>query len=201
MPSSWWHSVSTDVIVACWSLWGIVWFIGALYNARHAPAVRRRANRSYGWLVAVVIVWLLARALPSGDWQSLRVHSLPLRVIGAVLLLAGTTFTLWARAVLGTMWSSTVVAKQAHELRTDGPYAITRHPIYSGMLAMLAGSALLGGLGRWAPALVVGIVVVVVKAHLEERLMGETFPAEYERYRRQVPQLIPGLGWLRGRRR
>ena len=95
------------------------------------------------------------------------------------------------------MWSSTVVAKEAHELRTDGPYAITRHPIYSGMLAMLAGSALLGGLGRWAPALVVGIVVVVVKAHLEERLMDETFPAEYERYRRQVPQLIPGLGWLR----
>ena len=188
------------MIALCWALFALVWLVGAVYNRRHAAAVRRRASRNYVWL-AIGIVWLVAAALPSSDWQSLSVHQPWLRAIGAVLLLAGTAFTLWARAVLGTMWSSAVVTREEHVLHTDGPYAITRHPIYTGMLAMLTGSALLGGLGSWAPALVAGIVVVVVKAHLEERLLMETFPGQYEHYRRRVPQLIPGLAWLRGRRR
>lgn len=80
-----------------------------------------------------------------------------------------------------------------HQLRTDGPYAITRHPIYTGMVGMLIGTAVLTGLGPWAVLVALGIVFIEIKLHAEERLLGEVFGGEYERYRREVPQLVPGL--------
>jgi protein-S-isoprenylcysteine O-methyltransferase Ste14 len=84
-----------------------------------------------------------------------------------------------------------------HELRTDGPYAITRHPIYTGLLGMLLGTALLNGLGISLGFLVVGAVFVATRIPVEERLMNNTFPAEYARYRERVPLLVPGLHRLR----
>jgi protein-S-isoprenylcysteine O-methyltransferase Ste14 len=89
--------------------------------------------------------------------------------------------------------SSSVVARAGHELRTDGPYAIVRHPIYTGVLGMLLGTTLLNGFGRWAVALAGGLVLVWVKARAEERLLVEVFPREYERYRQRTPGLVPLL--------
>ncbi|HEY0409015.1 MAG TPA: isoprenylcysteine carboxylmethyltransferase family protein [Candidatus Dormibacteraeota bacterium] len=81
-------------------------------------------------------------------------------------------------------------------LRTDGPYRVTRHPIYTGMLGMLVGTALLGGVGRWAVVLAVGVVYAAVKIRAEERLLGAEFPEDYPRYRERVPQLVPAsTGW------
>ena len=57
-------------------------------------------------------------------------------------------------------------------------------------------AALLSGLGRWAVILPVA-VVVGIRIHIEERLMLESFPADYPRYRRRVPQLVPGLQGVR----
>lgn len=68
--------------------------------------------------------------------------------VGITLLVVCTAFTLWARAALGTMWTSSAVVKADPELRTDGPYGITRRPIYTGLLGMVAGTALIEGLGR-----------------------------------------------------
>jgi protein-S-isoprenylcysteine O-methyltransferase Ste14 len=157
--------------------------------------VQRRVSRTSGWLLVVAAALLVGGVVPDSAWRALTVHAPWLRALGAAVLLAGTAFTLWARAALGTMWSSAVVAKQEHVLRTDGPYTITRHPIYTGMLAMLAGSALLAGLGHWLLALVLGVAIILVKLHLEERLLTEVFPGEYDDYRRRVPQLVPGLHW------
>ena len=107
-----------------------------------------------------------------------------------MLLVAATAFTLWARVVLGTMWSSTAVAKTGHKLRTDGPYAITRHPIYTGLAGMLLGTALVNDLGRLAVVFVLGVLFLESKARTEERLLSDVFP-EYESYRRRVPRLVP----------
>jgi protein-S-isoprenylcysteine O-methyltransferase Ste14 len=54
-------------------------------------------------------------------------------------------FTLWARFSLGTMWSVAPKVKGDHQLRTHGPYAVTRHPIYTGLLGMMLGATLLAG--------------------------------------------------------
>ena len=88
--------------------------------------------------------------------------------------------------------------KQEHELRTGGPYAITRHPIYSGLLGMFLGSLLLAGAGRWIVAFPVYLVLLQFKIHTEERLMLAEFPGDYPRYRQRAPHLVPGLRLISG---
>lgn len=65
-----------------------------------------------------------------------------LTLMGACLCPAGAALTVWGKIRLGRWFSATVGVKEGHELVTDGPYAVTRHPIYSGVLAMLFGAAL-----------------------------------------------------------
>ena len=176
----------------CWGLVAIVWLAGAAYNARRAPGVSRRADRAVLVGGAIVAV-LVAEAIPRRSWDWANVHGWPIRASGVAVLLVSTAFALWARLSLGVMWSSTVVLRDEHRLQTGGPYAITRHPIYTGLLGMVLGTALIAGVGRWSVVFVVALVVVELKLRAEERLLAEAFPADYERYRRRVPQLVPGL--------
>jgi len=195
--SSW----GSDLIAACWGLWGLVWLAGAVYGARHSPAVARRGLPSTMWLGVIVVAWLVLRALPAGDWSALTVHAGWLRALGAVVLVGSTAFTLWARVVLGRMWSSAAVIRDAHELRTTGPYAVTRHPIYTGMLGMLLGSVVVAGLGRWTAVFLLGAVLVLVKARAEERLLADAFGARYAAYRVHTAMLVPGVRLGRRRRK
>jgi protein-S-isoprenylcysteine O-methyltransferase Ste14 len=140
---------------------------------------------------------LLFRLVPGADWQTLTVGTLWIRIPGLVILICSTVFTLWARAALGTMWSGSPTVKAGHQLRTDGPYAVTRHPIYTGLLGMLLGTALLAGLGHWLAIFPLALLFAELRIHTEERLMLTTFPAAYPDYRRRVPQLVPGLRRVR----
>jgi protein-S-isoprenylcysteine O-methyltransferase Ste14 len=138
-------------------------------------------------------VWAILRIFPKSDWNSLVVATPWVRVVGLTILVCSTAFTLWARVALGTMWSSSPTVKVEHQLRTDGPYGVTRHPIYTGLLGMLLGTVLLVGFGHWLLLLPVGLAFIEIRIHLEEGLMAATFPEAYARYRRRVPQLIPGF--------
>ena len=132
--------------------------------------------------------------------QELALDSFWVRVVGVAVLVASTAFTLWARFSLGTMWTLESAVKDGHQLRTHGAYAVTRHPIYTGLLGMLLGSAMLSGLGQWIVLVPVGLIAFGLKIHAEERLLVRAFPVDYPRYRQQVPQLVPGLTVLRRRR-
>lgn len=132
-------------------------------------------------------------------FDTLAVEALWARILGLAVLVASTVFTLWARFSLGTSWSVTPQVQGDHQLRSHGPYAVTRHPIYTGVLGMLLGATLLSGIGQWIVLFPVGLILFEVKIRLEEHLMLATFPEDYPRYRRQVPQLVPGLFILRGR--
>lgn len=74
-----------------------------------------------------------------------------------------------------------------------GPYALTRHPIYTGLLLALAGTAL----ARDSLAAVLGLALLVagfvVKLRQEERLLLERFGRAYQTYRAEVPALIPRI--------
>lgn len=132
-------------------------------------------------------------AAPKADWQSLAVHAPVARILGLVFLMVATAFTIWARLVLGIMWSGAPAVKQEHQLRTGGPYSITRHPIYTGILGMLLGSMLVAGGGRWIVPFPVFLMLLEIKIRIEERLMLTEFPDDYPRYRQRVPRLVPGL--------
>jgi protein-S-isoprenylcysteine O-methyltransferase Ste14 len=190
------HLIAVASTAVCWGAFGLTWVGGALYNALRGPTHSARAP--LGRFVVVVVIagaifFAIFRAVPTHTWRSLEWQSPWATGIGLVILLGSTVFTLWARFALGTMWTLDAVVKEGHALRTDGPYGITRHPIYTGILGMLLGSLLLAGVGRSLLLLPVALVLFEVKLHVEEELMLATFPDEYPRYRQRVPQLIPGL--------
>jgi len=114
-------------------------------------------------------------------------------VAGWVLTVIGMLFSIWARVSLGRNWSGRVVLKQGQELVSTGPYALVRHPIYTGLLVALAGSALYDG--RWRALLGLAFFAIGfwLKARSEEDLLEGEFGEEYRSYRARTPMLIPSL--------
>jgi protein-S-isoprenylcysteine O-methyltransferase Ste14 len=112
----------------------------------------------------------------------------------AGLTLAGILFTWWARLHIGRLWSSAITRKEDHRVVDSGPYALVRHPIYTGLIAAILATA---GAEGTATALAGAALVTFglwLKARTEERfLMGELGPDAYGAYCRRVPMLVPFL--------
>lgn len=194
MPSLAVQWILWAIPVGCWLAFGVVWIGGAIYNAVRAPTVVRRGTWSWQvWVLVVGGAFLLSLLLPKGIWKLVIAHTIWLELLGCLILLASTIFTLWARFVLGTMWTMNAAAKAGHVLHTDGPYAITRHPIYTGLLGMILGTVLLSGLAISFVFLAAAVIAIEVKLHAEETLLTATLGEQYLRYKARVPQLIPGL--------
>ena len=197
-------------IAVCVGAVALVWAAGALHNASrspdsaaHAPPERAEIQSGmtarYGW-VAVAAVCAVLAIISRSHFDDLAAGALWVRLLGLAVLVASTVFTLWARLSLGAMWSAMPRLQGDHRLRTDGPYAVTRHPIYTGGLGMLAGITLLAGIGQWVVLFPACLIVLEVKIRIEEHLLLAAFPDAYPKYRRQVPQLVPGLYAPRRRR-
>jgi protein-S-isoprenylcysteine O-methyltransferase Ste14 len=191
--------VCVGVVVAAW-------VAGALYNAlrpqhdaSHVPRERTRSHPGSTALIVVAVVCAGLAVVSRSHFDGLAVGASWAQVLGLAVLVASTVFTLWARLSLGTSWTIAPKVKGDRRLRTHGPYAVTRHPIYTGVLGMLLGATLLSGIGQWIVLFPVGLILFEVKIRMEEHLMLATFPEQYPRYRRQVSQLVPGLFLLRRR--
>ena len=110
---------------------------------------------------------------------------------GAAVTASGLLLSVWARHHLGKNWSQAVTLKEGHELITSGPYALVRHPIYTGLLTAFVGSAL--ARGEWRGLLAVALVFAALwrKLRLEEKWMRSQFGEAYEAYSRRVRALVP----------
>lgn len=180
--------------VACWGTIVVVWIVLAVHEAGTRRAVRARGSSEFGMVVLAVIAITAVLLLGRPILAPFTVDAAWVRIIGALVLVGSTVFAIWARLALGRSWS--VGPRAAPDgLRTDGPYGITRHPIYTGLLGMLLGSAVLGGLGQWLVLPAAGLIVAALKIRSEERLLLATFADAYSAYRERVPGLIPG--WRR----
>jgi len=104
----------------------------------------------------------------------------------------GLFVAIWARRHLGRNWSGEITIKVDHQLVRSGPYKLLRHPIYTGLLAMYAGIAIVTG--EWLG--MVGFAMAVFaywrKIRLEEANLKVAFGAEYDAYRRETWALGPG---------
>jgi protein-S-isoprenylcysteine O-methyltransferase Ste14 len=194
--------VAVAVAVVCWSTVAVVWVGGAIYGLGWNRAVRatRVAHVPLGVTlgsIAAAAVVAIAGQMAFG-W--LRIESAWARLAGLGLLVASTAFALWARRELGTAWTVRPMVTGDHRLRTTGPYGITRHPIYTGILGMLIGTSLLAGGGPAFAAPAIGLLAIAVKVRTEEPLLLAMFPEAYARYRETVPALVPGMRWGRPRR-
>jgi protein-S-isoprenylcysteine O-methyltransferase Ste14 len=196
-------------IAVCVGAVALAWVAGALYNAARSPDSASHAPRQqpqilsgmtarYGWVGLTVLFAVLAIHYRK-HFDDLVVGTLWVRIIGLAILAAATVFTLWARLSIGTMWTAMPRLQGDHQLRTHGPYGVTRHPIYTGGLGMLLGITLLAGIGQWVVLFPGCLIVLEVKIRIEEHLLVAAFPDEYPRYRHQVPQIVPGLYALRQR--
>lgn len=180
----------------CWAIFCLVWAIGWIYNLVKAPATQKRSKFLLAWIICIVVAVLIILFVPRQIWTLLTFVNPWLPIIGAACLVVFTVFTLWARWSLGIMWSSLPEIKIGHQLHTDGPYRITRHPIYTDILGMLLGTLLISQGGAWILYFTVIVIALVIKISSEERLLKETFGEEYIQYQHKVPQLIPGLQLL-----
>ena len=176
----------------CWGAFGLMWIAGAVYNFFKAPdTVMRRARRD--WLIFAALVGLGLHYIPHHLLAFTRFHVAWLQAFGAILLVASTLYTLWSRRVLGQMWASNAAVKEGHHLVTNGPYKITRHPIYSGILGMILGSALSLGQGSAFLVFLMAWIFFMNRIRNEEQLMAMAFGEQYVQYKKRVPPLMPGF--------
>lgn len=178
-----WHLIQFG-----WATWAVYWLIMALGARRTVE--RRAAVRDRLVVVTVVLAWLLIRPFRGSDPTLWPTH-VALGIGTDLLFVAGAAFTVWARIVLGANWSSEVAFKQDQELVQTGPYAIVRHPIYTGLLTMALATAV--NYGRVAAMVVFGLLCLGIwaKSRQEEKLMAAHFPEAYRAYRRRVHALVP----------
>lgn len=112
---------------------------------------------------------------------------------GLVIEAAFILLAVWARRNLGTNWSGEVRVAAGHQLVRSGPYRFIRHPIYTAVLGMYCGTAIVSGEIHAPIALVIVALAYWRKIRMEERAMAATFGAEHEAYRRDTWALVPFL--------
>jgi protein-S-isoprenylcysteine O-methyltransferase Ste14 len=113
-------------------------------------------------------------------------------VAGVAVCILGLTFAIWARRHLGRNWGMPMSLKEGHELVTSGPYAMVRHPIYTGLLTALIGS-MFAGRAFWMVLFCFCCPLYLIAARVEDRLMSQQFPNEYPEYKSRTKFLIPYL--------
>ncbi len=181
----------TAAIAALWILFYSYWLISAI----HA----KRAVRATPWwqgagvrLLLVVAALMLTRLLRLHHVFFKRPSSMVVNIVGISLCVAGLSFAVWARVNLGRNWGTPMSLKHGHELVTTGPYRLVRHPIYTGILVALVGTAFVAGM-FWLLIVFIVCPFLVYSARTEERLMMQTFPDTYPEYRKRTSALIPGM--------
>jgi protein-S-isoprenylcysteine O-methyltransferase Ste14 len=177
-----------------WIVWLVSWVAASFWSDRTQSRAATLETWTYraGMIVGgILLVPLTARVL--GDNELWDVGQGGAYALAAVMV-AGLAFTWWARIHLGRLWSSAITRKKGHRIVDTGPYALVRHPIYTGLIVALLATvaaearvtALVGGgfiiFGLW------------LKARSEERfLIAELGPDAYRAYCHRVPMLIPFL--------
>ena len=143
----------TALFVAIWAGWAAFW-IAMARRAKEAAQFESAASRLSHVGPLLIAAYLLAAPAPL-PIPALHGRFVPLTIwpaaLGAVLGFAGLAFCVWARVTIAANWSSDVQLKRGHELIVAGPYALVRHPIYTGLIMMFAGTAL--AVGEWRAAL------------------------------------------------
>lgn len=177
-----------------WLLLCAVW-LGSFPFVKHTIYKQSLSSRMEQAAVFAPGLYLLFGSPAAPEWlnQPVFAVTLPIALAGLGIAAGGIALSIWARLTLGGNWSSSATIKQDHALITRGPYHAVRHPIYTGILAALLGSALQQGRVRSFLAVLVCAVALMMKVAMEEQFMVQRFGEEYLRYRRNVSALVPFL--------
>lgn len=188
--------MNPEIATAClWAAWVVSWWAAALWRDR---AIRRAsAGREVAYrLVIAAGALLLFNALAQGAaaWTPWTIWVLAPagRWTMVALVAGGLLFTWWARVYLGPLWSSGIGRKAHHYVVDTGPYALVRHPIYTGVIIAETATAVQGGSVQALAGAALMFVGWYVKARMEESFLREQLGRdEYDAYARRVPMLVP----------
>ncbi len=181
-------------VSALWLLWVVSWMLAARWSGATVVRQSKRDRLLHSVFMSIGTVLLFFRPAAVGPLGArLFAASASLPWFAVALALLGLGWTWWARIHLGRLWSSAVTLKADHTLVRAGPYRITRHPIYTGLLTAFVATALLRDDVAGALGLALLIVGLGLKVRQEEQLLGEHFGVAYQQYRAQVFALLPGI--------
>jgi protein-S-isoprenylcysteine O-methyltransferase Ste14 len=176
-------------ILGCWAVYVVIWTGLAGWSK---PSIRK--GSFWQWLIRPGIVVMAVALQSSGLRHSLGGFppSMAVAILGDVLCAAGIALAIWARLTLGRNWGMPMSHKEGAELITRGPYTLIRHPIYSGVLLALFGTALVGGVA-WLLFFVLIGAFFIHSARQEEQRMVMQFPEAYGDYKARTKMLVPWI--------
>ena len=185
-----------SVVGWLWAAFILCWLVLAQFNKKASRTPWRTALGLRLAVLAGLLVVILLRRRGMGGLVVALGRTQPFHVgtagqwLGVGLCLAGFGFAYWARIHIGRNWGMPMSLRQGHELVTSGPYAYVRHPIYSGIMLAMIGSALALGM-LWLLLFALYFIYFIVSARTEEKMMLAQFPDTYPAYRRRTKMLIP----------
>jgi protein-S-isoprenylcysteine O-methyltransferase Ste14 len=181
------------------ALIGILWLAWAAYwiaAARRTAANRRTESMLTGAsyripLLIGIILMVFSSASLSGTGFVLWPLNPFILGVGDILTISGLSLAVWARLHLGKYWSGRITLKVEHRVIQTGPYARIRHPIYSGLIVALVGTAISSGTLQAFLGFAFIFASFLRKLIVEENWLRSHFGTEYEVYRQRVGGLIP----------
>jgi protein-S-isoprenylcysteine O-methyltransferase Ste14 len=188
VPSEFFFPIACDI----WMVLCLYWILSAL----RTKAVKSRESFGQGLRYVLPLalgLTLLFNSRAHYSWLGMRFapDTIAVAVVGVVLTAAGVALAMWSRLVLGENWSAAVSIRKNHELIRMGPYRTMRHPIYTGMLLGLLGTALVVGEVRGLLALVILGLSFYLKARKEEAFLSREFGAGFEVHAKHTGMFLP----------
>jgi len=181
-------------IEGLWIVFAVVWLVSAFKRKRTKQ--RESAAQRLTYVLPIFLGWFIMNGyLVPGHW--FRTRFLPgtdtVAWTGVALAALGIAFAFWARFHLGSNWSGVVTLKENHELIRSGPYRTVRHPIYSGILLALIGTAVAIGEMRALVAVAVIWLSFYIKARREESLLSREFGPRFAEHQQHTGMFFPHL--------
>jgi len=175
-----------------WQLLMVIWVV-LWFGMKKAKKLEGWGERAQHGLLVFLGFWLVFGGLH--DWGWLNDRLLPnvpsMWVTGLLLTAIGVAISIWARLSLGSNWSGMVTLKNNHELIRTGLYRWIRHPIYSGILLGMIGTAMIRGQLRGVIGIVVVLAAFYFKARREERFLREEFGAQFDEHAKVTGMFLP----------
>ena len=173
------------VIGLGWIGFWAYWFIAS-------ATAKSGTTRWQGFVgVRLALIMIALVLVHTRTFRGYRVTDKPaLWAVGLLLWALGLGLAVWARLYIGRNWGTPMSRKDDPELVTNGPYALVRHPIYSGIILALIGTSLAISV-YWLVAVVLLGSYFIYSATKEEQYMTTVFPDSYPDYKRSSKMLIP----------
>jgi protein-S-isoprenylcysteine O-methyltransferase Ste14 len=186
-----------------WLILWIYWFISAFRANKSIQTGKASWLRGFGirLVIFVIVIFaidysghagILGNAFFNLFGQSFTSPSSAILFgsIGVILCAIGIVIAVWARVCLGRNWGVPMTLREKPELITAGPYKFVRHPIYSGFLLAMFGTAFADG-PIWLLIMILAGVYFIYSAKVEEKMMLNQFPDQYPAYMKRTKMLIP----------